>query len=68
MDGAAELRWKRMKGARMFYLQFMLDPHNPELFEELGFTSKTRFTATGLIPGLLYWFRISAFGPVEGGE
>ena len=68
LEGDVFLNWKRVKGSRVYYVQFTTDPLEPEQFAELGYSSKSRFTAKGLKSGQLYWFRISAIGPVDRGE
>jgi len=67
LEGDVFLRWKPVKGARVYYVQFTPDPLDPAAFAELGYSSKSRFTAFGLTPGQVYWFRVSAIGPVDRG-
>lgn len=55
----------RVIGARLYIHEYMPDPIVPENEWNKQYTTRCKFTFTGLVPGQKYWFRVAALGPRE---
>ena len=62
--GELLLRFKKVRGAKMYIYQYSLDPEKGEWLSAKGTT--TRFLAKSLEHGKRYWFRVVAVG--KGGK
>jgi hypothetical protein len=61
IHGMVDLRWKKVKGARI-YAVFMTNDIASNNFALIGKSSKTKFAVTGLDSGKQYWFKAIAVG------
>ena len=63
--GQVDLRWKGVHGGRMYFVYMSTD--NGASWEQVGMSSRGRFTVTGLTSGQVYAFRVAAIGRVGEG-
>ncbi|MBK8339188.1 MAG: hypothetical protein IPK99_03915 [Flavobacteriales bacterium] len=63
IEGQVELRWKGVRGARMYQVYICDgDPTTTGIWRIAGMSSKARFTAKGLLTDKKYTFRAAAIG------
>lgn len=55
----------RVIGARAYVHEYTPDPVAPNSEWNKQFSTRCKFTFTGLVPGQKYWFRVAAIGPRE---
>lgn len=60
IDGTVSLKWKRVHGAKSYFVESAVNPAGP--WNQIEVTSRVSATATGLTSGTKYWFRVRAFG------
>ncbi|MBP6696071.1 MAG: fibronectin type III domain-containing protein [Flavobacteriales bacterium] len=65
--GQVDLRWKGVRGARMYQVYMCDTDPATGVWKPIGLTSRARFTAAGLITHKLYSFRVAAVGVVGEG-
>lgn len=65
IEGQVDLRWKGVHGGRMYFVYMSTD--NGASWEQVGMSSRGRFTVTGLTSGQVYAFRVAAIGRVGEG-
>lgn len=61
IHGQVDLRWKTVKGARIYAVMISEDIVNSP-FKLIGKSSKIKFSITGLKSGAQYWFKVMAIG------
>lgn len=63
--GRIDIRWGGVKGRSGYYVFICSgDPNVEANWSQLVFTTRNRFTATGLTTDKMYYFRVNAIGPV----
>ncbi|MEO8590719.1 MAG: fibronectin type III domain-containing protein [Flavobacteriales bacterium] len=65
--GQVDLRWKGVRGARMYIVYVCDGDPKTGVWKAVGMTSRARFTVSGLITDQLYAFRAAALGVVGEG-
>jgi hypothetical protein len=60
MPNNINLKWKRVKGNKMYVVQMTSVADAQSGWGTIGMVTKTKFTATGLTAGHKYWFRVAA--------
>ncbi|MBI5214739.1 MAG: fibronectin type III domain-containing protein [Ignavibacteriae bacterium] len=61
-EGEVDLRWKSIKGAKSYALEYSPDPIGPSTWTHGGIAPKAKFTIGNLESGKKYWFRVAAVG------
>jgi len=56
------LKWKPVRGARSYVIEFAAGSGSPAAWLQLAITSKAKHFASGLVSGTRYWFRVAAVG------
>ena len=56
------LKWKPVRGARSYVIEFAAGSGSPTGWLQLAITSKAKYLASGLVSGARYWFRVAAVG------
>ena len=59
---ALTLKWKPVRGARSYVIEFAAGSESPTAWLQLAITSKAKHVANGLVSGTRYWFRVAAVG------
>jgi hypothetical protein len=68
IEGQVELRWKGVRGARMYQVYMCEgDPTQEGKWASVGLTSKARLTVQGLTTDKKYSFRVAALGTIGEG-
>ena len=63
--GRIDIRWGGVKGRSGYYVFICNgDPNVEANWSQLVFTTRNRFSATGLTTDKLYYFRVNAIGPI----
>ena len=62
LPGTVALKWKPVRGARSYVIEFAAASGTPTAWMQLAITSKARHASNGLISGTRYWFRVAAVG------
>lgn len=65
--GECDLIWQPILKAKNYVVEKSPDPITPTSWQQVGFSSKSRFTVTGLTSGTKYWFRVAALGTGDPG-
>ena len=60
IDGNVLLKWKRVHGARSYFVECATNPTGT--WTQVGVSTRVSITATGLVSGTKYWFRVRALG------
>lgn len=68
LPGQVFLACDVLTGAKLFIWQVCTDPMLEANWRQIGMDSKTKCTATGLISGTKYWFRVAALGTGTGNQ
>ncbi len=63
-SGEAPMRWRPVRKTRTYFLEMSQSPDDPSSWKPIGSCTTASFTATGLLPGESYWFRVAASGPL----
>ena len=61
-DGELDLNWDRAAGAKSYLIQQSLDPNVATGWTQVGASTKSSITISGLTSGTRYWFRVAAVG------
>jgi len=56
------LKWKPVRGARSYVIEFAAGSGSPTAWLQLAITSRAKHFASGLVSGTRYWFRVAAVG------
>ena len=63
--GRIDIRWGGVKGRSGYYVFICAgDPNVEANWSQLVFTTRNRFSATGLSTDKMYYFRVNAVGPI----
>lgn len=60
IDGLVNLRWKRVHGAKSYFVECATNTSGP--WNQIEVTTRVSATAVGLTSGTKYWFRVRAIG------
>ncbi len=61
-EGDIVIVWKRVRGARTYFVQMHADPVSDTDWIQVGTPTRTRFVMSGLESGKKHWFRVAANG------
>jgi len=59
-DGQIDLSWDPVSGAKSYVIDVSGEPATPTSWSHGGVSTRSSFTAVGLMPGTRYWFRVAA--------
>lgn len=59
-DGQIDLSWDPVTGAKSYVIDQSVDPVTATSWSHGGVSTRSNFTAKGLISGTRYWFRVAA--------
>ncbi len=62
LPGTVAMKWKPVRGARSYVIEFAAASGSPTAWLQLAITSKAKLVTNGLISGTRYWFRVAAVG------
>ena len=62
-DGEMDLSWDPVLDAASYVIEISPDPPTATSWKHLAVSTKSSFTATGLVPGSRVWFRVAAVNP-----
>ncbi len=62
-SGEAELKWKSVKGAKSYLIEFTTTPNESATWDMLDTCTKAKHIATGIQSVSAVWFRVAAVGP-----
>ncbi len=65
-DGELDMGWEPVPGAKSYVIEISFDPPTKDGWRHAGVSTKASWTATGLVSGTRYWFRVAAVG--SGGQ
>ncbi len=67
LSGEADLRWKNVKGAKIYFVYISPDVDNSGTYELVATPTASKVTLVGLTPGKVYYFKVKAVGTAGAG-
>jgi len=62
MNGECDLNWQPVPKSKNYVIEKSPDPITASSWQQVGFSTKSKFTVPGLTSGTKYWFRVAAIG------
>ena len=61
-EGEIDLSWDRVTGSKSYVVEQSPDPITSASWKQVTISTKSNVTASGLVSGMKYWFRVSGIG------